>query len=78
LSGRVGAGNDLKSGETLALGGLDSSCGRPKSRISSGGAVGRVESRDLDIKVRTSGKYPPLIDPFLAFGDCSSGDTLLS
>ena len=52
----MGGGNDSKSGETLAPGGADGCCGRPRSRISSGGAVGSVESRDSDVKVGTSGK----------------------
>jgi hypothetical protein len=40
--------------------------------------VGRVESGTSDVKVGTSGKYPPPTEPFLSFGDCSKGDTLSS
>jgi hypothetical protein len=37
-------------------------------------AVGSVESRGSDVKVGTSGKYPPPTEPFLSFGEASNGD----
>jgi hypothetical protein len=38
-----------------------------------------VESRDWDVKVGTSGKYPPPTEPFLSFGgEGSRGETLSS
>jgi hypothetical protein len=40
--------------------------------------VESVESRDSEVNVGTSGKYPPPTDPVLSCGDCSSGDTLSS
>ena len=57
-SGKLGGGNDSKSGEAWMPGGADGCCGRPKSRTSScgAGAVESVASRSSDVKVGTSGK----------------------
>ena len=76
----VGGGKDSKSGEAFGLGARKAAVsGSPKLKVSSGAdIVGMIGSGLSDVKVGTSGKYPPPNEPLRSLGDCSRGETLSS